>query len=326
MIFYCEKHLNHKPEKEMDMGIFVPNADTPQRIEKIAVELQKEGYELHDINHFDESVLSLVHDRDYIEWIKNRSRITPPEQEYFPEVFGYDRLFDTGTPITWNSYESALYAVYTALTSAEWIICGNMFSYAMCRPPGHHASADMGGGYCYFNNIAIASKYIQNKKGGRIAILDLDFHHGNGTQDIFYNDPSILYVSLHGTPDIFFPWIKGFSNEVGEGEGKEFNLNIPLKPETEIEEYISNLNIGLDKIKDYSPDYLLVSLGLDIVEGDNQGGLNIKTDDYIKIGNKIKKLIDDLKIPLMIVQEGGYSGENNAKAVIKLFEGMNIEK
>ena len=135
-----------------------------------------------------------------------------------------------------------------------------------------------------------------------------------------------MYVSLHGTPDIFFPWIKGFSNEVGEGEGKEFNLNIPLKPETEIEEYISNLNIGLDKIKDYSPDYLLVSLGLDIVEGDNQGGLNIKTDDYIKIGNKIKKLIDDLKIPLMIVQEGGYSGENNAKAVIKLFEGMNIEK
>ena len=324
MIFYCRKHLNHKPEKELDKGIFVPNADTSQRIEKIVEALKQNEYDLHDIEDFDKSVLSFVHDNDYINWIERRSSITPPEQEYFPEVFGYDRLFDTGTPVTWNSYESALSSVYTALSSAKYVVCGNMFSYALCRPPGHHASANMGGGYCYFNNIAIAARYVQNNNGGKIAILDLDFHHGNGTQDIFYNDPSVLYVSLHGTPEIYFPWITGFSNEVGDGEGKGFNLNIPLKPETEIEEYCFNLNIALKRIKCYSPDYLLISLGLDIVKGDNQGGLNISTNDYLRIGKDIKSLIDNLDIPLLIIQEGGYNGENNGKAVLNLFEGLKI--
>jgi len=322
MIFYNPKHIEHKPEKEIDKGIFVKNADTPQRIEEIAEILVKNDYSIQNAKEFDESFLYLVHDKDYVEWIRKRSKITPPEQEYFPEVFGYDRLFDTGTPVTWNSYESALYSVFTALTAAEHIVCGNMFSYALCRPPGHHASKNIGGGYCYFNNAAIAAKYIQKNHEGNIAILDLDFHHGNGTQDIFYEDSSVLYVSLHGTPEIYFPWIKGFKNEIGEGKGEGYNLNIPLDPNTKIEEYLKLLVTGIKKINEFSPDCLIISLGLDIVEGDIQGGMNIKTEDYKKIGVVIK----ELNCPLLIVQEGGYDGKKNAEAVINLFDGLEIKR
>jgi len=168
----------------------------------------------------------------------------------------------------------------------------------LCRPPGHHAATDLYGGFCYLNNAAIAARHL----GSQVAILDIDYHHGNGTQEIFYSDPTILYCSLHADPDEDYPYFWGSASERGEGPGEGYNRNWPLPQKINDEDYLNTLDEALETISRFAPSYLVVSLGLDIGDGDPVGGFSISLEGF----SQISQTIAVLNIPTLIVQEGGY--------------------
>lgn len=267
---------------------------------------------------FPEDVLSLAHEEDYIKYLKTKS--AQVEGEYIPEVFFIDKVYDTGTPILRQTFEAAKRAVDTVLSAVEYSVTSKRTTYALTRPPGHHAMKSYAGGYCYFNNVAVAGRYLENK-GMKVAILDLDFHHGNGTQDIFYHDPNVLFVSLHGTPEEFYPWFSGFETEIGEGRAAGLNLNIPLPRGTNGAKYIEALKAGCKKIREFKPDYLLISLGTDTHIEDPVGKFSLVDKDYILIGAELSKLCE--AVPLVtFVQEGGYNPRASARAVKHLLYGF----
>lgn len=228
--------------------------------------------------------------------------------------------FDIEAPFLEGTWEAAYWSAQCALSAADALLAGERAAYALCRPPGHHALADQTGGFCYLNNAAIAARYLQQGQPARVAILDVDYHHGNGTQEIFYSDPSILFVSLHADPDVEYPFFWGGAEERGEGAGAGFNLNLPLPQGTGDREYLAALERGLASVREYAPQYLVISLGLDIAQGDpaSLAGFAVTTAGFHAIGEQIAALA----VPTLIVQEGGYRldtlGEN-AVAFLRAF-------
>jgi acetoin utilization deacetylase AcuC-like enzyme len=193
--------------------------------------------------------------------------------------------------------------VNVALSGAEAILDGNPLVYSLCRPPGHHAERDTYGGFCYFCNGAIAAQYLIDHNVGRIAILDVDYHHGNGAQDIFYNRTDVLTVSLHGHPSFAYPYFSGFADEKGEGEGLGFNHNLPLPEHVRDGRYLEALDDALDLVRDFKPDALVVPVGLDIAKADPTGTWSVSAEGLFEIGRRI----GNLKLPMLLVQEGGYN-------------------
>lgn len=318
-IFYDRRHLLYIPKKEMDNGKWVENADKPDRIEAIRESLERHfGFSFSEPRDYYSSYLYLVHDHDYVHWLKKKSEGVEPGEEYFPEVFGYDKVFDTGTPITRNSFFAALNAVSVSLNAVDEILTGETVVYALCRPPGHHASSSQAGGYCYFNNAAIAARYFQKYTHGYVAILDLDFHHGNGTQEIFYADSTVLYVSLHGDPKRFYPWMSGYDWEIGEEDGVGYNFNFPLPGETAGTDYLRTLEKALVEIENFDPDLLIVSLGFDTHKEDPIGYFSLEDKDYYLIGKALK----DLDFSIVLIQEGGYNPGANMRASRNFFAGL----
>jgi acetoin utilization deacetylase AcuC-like enzyme len=189
-------------------------------------------------------------------------------------------------------------------------------AYAVCRPPGHHAQHRFFGGFCYFNNAAIAAQYLSSR--GRVAVLDIDYHHGNGTQDIFYRRADVLTVSLHGHPNIAYPYFSGFADETGEAEGKGFNLNLPLAEHTDDAGYLKALERAAAVIRRYRPSCLVVSIGFDILKGDPTGSFTLSTRTMTEIGRRIA----ELGLPMLFVQEGGYNLRNLRSGVARLFQGV----
>ena len=175
-------------------------------------------------------------------------------------------------------------------------------AYSLCRPPGHHAFADQAGGFCFFNNAAIAAQVCLDNGAKRIAILDIDVHHGNGTQGIFYRRSDVFTISLHGDPLCYYPFFTGHADEIGSDEGTGYNLNYPLPRATNDENYLKVLNKAVDKITIYQPDILIVALGLDASIADPLAFLSISTDGFFEIG----KTIGNAGIPTLLIQEGGY--------------------
>jgi acetoin utilization deacetylase AcuC-like enzyme len=203
---------------------------------------------------------------------------------------------------TWTAIRTAF---DVTMTGAALIQGGEDAVFSLCRPPGHHASTDLAGGYCYLNNAAIAAQYYRDQGAGRVAILDFDYHHGNGTQAIFYDRADILFVSLHGRPDEEYPYLLGFADETGSGAGEGFNLNLPLPPGTRFDTYGPALDHAIQRIRAYAPDMLVVSLGVDAYEGDPVGGFRLQTTDFARIGRAIAKL----DLASHFVMEGGYAVE-----------------
>ena len=224
---------------------------------------------------------------------ENRPKVLPVQAGYY--------CLDTGTPLNSNAYKAARAAVNTALTGADEILSGKRLVYAICRPPGHHAGKRFFGGFCYFNNAAIAANYLSRE--GRVAVFDIDFHHGNGTQDIFYKRKDVLTVSIHGHPDYSYPYFSGYESERGEDEGVDFNRNFPLPPRTENDRYLRVFERAVKFILSFNPDILVVSLGFDILKGDPTGTFLLSPKIFEGIGNRLIST----KKPLLIVQEGGYN-------------------
>ena len=210
--------------------------------------------------------------------------------------------FDAGTPITAGTWQAARTAANVALTGAATLAEGAAAAFALCRPPGHHAARDFFGGYCFLNNAAIAAQALIDGGAERVAVLDVDYHHGNGTQAIFYDLADVLYVSLHGDPAQEFPYFLGYADETGSGPGTGANLNIPLRWGTGWADYADALASAIDRISAFKPAMLVVSLGVDTYAGDPISRFTLQSDDFTALGGRIA----DLRCPTLFVLEGGY--------------------
>ncbi len=303
--------------------------ELPERVEIIRAALVSAalGEVVAPEDHGEAPILT-VHDADFVAHLRSvyresadyfgiaapvmastfATRYTGSRPEHFLGQRGY-YAFGTGSPILEGTWEAAYWSAQCALSAAGRILRGDRVAYALCRPPGHHAAADLYGGFCYLNNAAIAARALQ-QEGGRVAVLDVDYHHGNGTQAIFYDDPEVLYYSIHADPTENYPFYWGYADERGAGPGEGTNYNAPLPRGTGDADYLRHLDAALLTIADFAPQALVLSLGLDTAVGDEVGGFTITPEGFREMGRRIA----DLGLPTAIVQEGGYRlatlGEN----------------
>jgi acetoin utilization deacetylase AcuC-like enzyme len=247
----------------------------------------------------------------YIFPIRNTKR--PPKD--LPLRAGYFCI-DTFTPLNANAWLAARKGVDCALTAADCVLGGAHFAYALVRPPGHHAERRAFGGFCYFNNAAIAAHYMS--RFGRIAVLDIDYHHGNGTQDIFWKRGDVLTLSIHGHPSFAYPYFSGFREETGEGEGKGCNLNYPLPERITPAEYLETLDEALRRVRRFRPAYLVLPLGFDTGVADPTGSWSNRPSDFETIGKRIAQV----GLPTLVVQEGGYRTRTLGSNALHFFKGL----
>ncbi|MEF2145354.1 MAG: histone deacetylase family protein [Desulfovibrionaceae bacterium] len=310
--------------------------ESPARVRRIAAELEKTGlFGLVPVHKYPERHLLAVHDAGMVSYFKRAVANLPEGKSIYPYVFpirnaarppkelpvraGY-YCIDTFTPLNSNAYLAARRAVDCALTAAERILDGDRLAYALVRPPGHHAERRAFGGFCYFNNAAVAAHRLSSL--GRVAVLDVDYHHGNGTQDIFYERADVLTVSIHGHPSFAYPYFSGFGSEHGAGAGVNANLNIPLPEVVDGAAYVKALDRALSRIAHFKPMFLVVALGLDPAKGDPTGTWSLTAADFEENGRRIGVL----GLPTLVVQEGGYRipslGLNARRFFLGLREGV----
>ena len=293
-------------------------------------------FEQRRVRRFQERAITAVHDPKFVDYLKRVCAKVEPGHSVYPYVFpirnaarppkdlpvraGY-YCIDTFTPLNRNAYVAARGAVDCALTCASLLFEGYRICYALVRPPGHHAERKVFGGFCYFNSSAVAAHYLS--RHGKVAVLDIDYHHGNGTQDIFYQRPDVFTLSIHGHPSFAYPYFSGFADEKGEGPGLHYNKNYPLPEKIDGEQYRLVLGRALKRIQAFSPRFLLVALGYDPAKNDPTGTWSLEAADFYKNG----LLIGSLRLPTLIVQEGGYRTRSlgaNARSFFKgLWEGMH---
>ncbi len=337
--FYSNAHLAHAPKEEFEQGRTAPAVEIPERALNVLARIgeRKLGPVLAPESFGDDAILR-VHDGAFVKFLTGahadwRAKYEHESADAIPSVWPARGLrerrngdiesqlgsycFDTATPITKGTWEATRTGVNTTLSAAQAIHGGERAAFALARPPGHHASADVYGGYCYLNNIAIAAQWFVDK-GMRPAILDVDYHHGNGTQSIFYGRDDVFFASIHADPSFAYPHFLGFSDERGEGSGEGFNLNIPLGIGINWHSYSQGLAHALHALRRFSPDVLLVSLGLDTFEFDPISKFALKTDDYLRLGEALALA----NLPTLFVFEGGYNIEALGEITVNVLEGF----
>ena len=306
--------------------------ESPARVEVIRDELDKSGlFAAVSPRPFSDRHLFAVHDADFVAYLRRACADVPEKKSLYPYVFpirnkarppkepsvlaGY-YCIDTFTPINRNAYPAARHAADCALTAAREMLDGRRIAFALVRPPGHHAERRSFGGFCYFNNNALAAQYLSAH--GKVAVLDIDYHHGNGQQDIFYRRSDVLTVSIHGHPRFAYPYFSGFEEENGEGEGEGFNLNLPLPEKVDGERYRKTLKKAVERIADFDPVFLVTALGLDPAKNDPTGTWSLTAKDFEKNG----QMIGALGLPTLVVQEGGYRTRTLGLNVACFFKGL----
>ena len=306
--------------------------EAPVRIRSILKELDRtQIFERQSPRHFGIGHIEQVHEREFVRFLKKACANVPPGSSVYPYVFpvrnrarppkqlplraGY-YCIDTFTPLNANAYKAALGSVDCALTGADCLLDGNRAAYALVRPPGHHAEHEAFGGFCYFNSSAIAAHYLSAH--GRVALLDIDYHHGNGAQDIFWRRRDVLTVSIHGHPRYTYPYFSGFDDEKGAAAGRGFNLNLPLPENIDGERYRRELERALARIRKFEPQFLVVALGLDTARGDPTGSFRLMTRDFRENG----RMIGGLGLPTLVVQEGGYRTQTLGANARHFFTGL----
>lgn len=302
--------------------------ERPARISAIMKGLAKLPHEVCDVPLVGEEVLRTIHAPDYVSFLQNAADSLGEHEVVYPEVFplrvperrprgavwqaGYYGR-DAFTPLSKGAYRAARSAVNAAVGGANLLLAGERLVYAVCRPPGHHAEKRLFGGFCYFCNAAAAAQTLL--KGGRSVILDLDFHHGNGQQDIFYDRADVMTISIHGHPNQHYPHFAGFADERGVGAGEGCNLNLPLKAYAGEEAYLAALDKAIRAIRTFDPAFLIIALGFDAMIGDPTGHFGLTPASFGTMAGRLAAL----KRPILVVQEGGYTLRNLTRGANAFF-------
>lgn len=345
-LLYSAHHHGHAPLVEYLHGKTIPYAEQPQRIENIRSALEKSG--LVSLVECEDSVpksaILKAHDAGMVEFLETASgrlnqamhsdaaayRPSPDQNYLYPSVFpvrpSMNRLrenargphgfyfFDTEAPIGRETWKAASGAASLAYAGAELILSGQTHAaYALCRPPGHHAGIDFMGGYCYMNNAAIAAHHL--RAAGEVALIDIDYHHGNGTQSIFWEVPDVLFISLHADPDADYPYYSGYADETGS---HGTIINKPLPPRTGETDYLAALDEVTPKIRAFEPRSVVVSLGFDTYQDDPLGTFQLTANTYHEIARRVAAF----KLPTLLIQEGGYAVESLGKLAVSFLSGF----
>lgn len=339
LTIYSSDHSYQDAKAELIDGQWVPPFENPQRATTIlaAVAAANLG-EVIQPDQFDLHPVLQVHDRQFVtflqtaweRWVVEHGEYDALPLNWATRTMRHDRIpetidgllsyysFDAGTPITAGTWKAAQTSANIALTGQRLISEGKSSAFALCRPPGHHAARNLYGGYCFLNNAAIAAQAFRDAGAARVAILDVDYHHGNGTQAIFYNCADVLFISLHAHPSQEFPFFLGYADEIGTGAGEGFNYNYPMRWGTTWETYAQNLTDGLKRLHAYGPDILVVSLGVDTFERDPISKFRFKHDDYLRLGEAIA----GVGKPTLFVMEGGYALDDIGTNVVNVLTGF----
>ena len=335
---FSTDHLLRSARTELYRGELVRPHESPERAQIVLdrVQTQRLGEVIAPLS-FGMAPLLRVHDGQYLEFLQqawsewtaagNRGEAIPdcwPARRMTQRCpnsitgkLGYYAMAGE-TSISQGTWEAARAAADVALTAALRINQGARAAFALCRPPGHHAAHDLYGGYCFLNNAAIAAQYFRDAGAARVAVLDVDFHHGNGTQDIFYDRPDVLYVSLHGDPADAFPYFSGYADETGAGSGLGYTLNLPLPPGTGFDVWRDALGIALMRIENFRADALIVSLGVDTFAEDPISFFRLQSEDFFSYG----RMLGECSMPTLFVLEGGYAVGEIGVNVVNVLTGF----
>ena len=343
--FFNDSHAAHAPEFEFFRGERVPCFETPARAEYVKTRLTARGHPLRQAQHDSRDVLSRVHAPRYLMFLENAWQdwcaqdAGNAHRQPFPSVWPVRSLrsdiepkdfvarlglysMDNGSPLAAGTWAAAKAGADAAASAALLVAAGKTgerAAFCCSRPPGHHAGADFMGGYCFLNNAAVAAQTLREAGAARVAIVDVDYHHGNGTQAIFYDRPDVLFVSLHGDPLTEYPFYLGHADETGSGAGQGFNLNLPLPAGCTVDDWFDALGHACQRVRRFDADALVVSLGLDTFADDPISKFALQSADFLRLGARLAAL----GLPTVFVLEGGYAAAalgHNAVNVIDGFE------
>jgi acetoin utilization deacetylase AcuC-like enzyme len=323
--FFAQHHL-HAPTHEFFRGERVPCFETPSRADLVRAEVAARGHAVRPPTVDSRSVLAKVHAPRYLAFLESAwaqwVALDPANatSQPFPSVWPIRTLrsdrepvdfiarlglysMDNGSPLSTGTWSAAKAGADAAASAAALLAAGERSAFCATRPPGHHAGADFMGGYCFLNNAAVAAEALRARGCGRVAILDVDYHHGNGTQAIFYARSDVLVVSLHGDPRTEYPFYSGHADETGAGEGLGFNLNLPMPARITPRKWFSALEVACERVERYRPDALVVSLGLDTFVDDPISKFGLRGDDFSTLGARLRQL----NLPTVFILEGGYA-------------------
>jgi acetoin utilization deacetylase AcuC-like enzyme len=325
-IVFDPRQRDHQPQAFIARGRPVANPERSERAERLLAAATAAGHRVVAPVDHGRAPIMAVHDSDYVDFLERAhehwQRLSNAGPEVQPNVHPNRRmartpagavdvsivawaghyLADTGTPIGAGTWNAAYWSAQSAVAAAKRVHAGAPVAYALCRPPGHHCYADLAGGFCFLNNVAIAAQWLRDHGAPKVAILDVDVHHGNGTQGIFYERADVLFVSIHADPTSYYPFYAGHADERGAGVGSGFNLNLPLAHGLGDVDVLAALDRTLQTIRDFAPSHLLISLGLDASEHDPLSALKVTTTGFGAIARRIA----DLGLPTVLIQEGGY--------------------
>ena len=340
-ILYSSHHVRHATMLRLP-GYPAPYFEIPARAEAIVQAIREAGLGRIDEPHdFGMTPITDVHAPDFIRYLQAAYHSSRPffdgtnpaiadtfigrgwrhKPAGWPGQLGY-YSFDVTAAVLEGTWEAAYWSAQCAITAADRVRSGSRLAYALCRPPGHHAAREQHGGFCYLNNAAIAAAALRRGTGQRIAILDIDYHQGNGTQEIFYADPEVLFCSLHASPDVDFPFFWGGRDERGEGGAIGCNRNWPLPHGVSESDYLAALGEAVAAVKEFRPGFLVLSAGFDLMENDpvplGGGSFRIGLSGL----DSIARMIAGLTLPTVIIQEGGYNIERLGLYAVRLLTGL----
>jgi acetoin utilization deacetylase AcuC-like enzyme len=346
-IFHNTRHAQHAGRQEMFRGRMVDCHEVPQRLQHVLDELARRPVGRLEQPADDlplDTALQRVHSADYLDFLahawddwlaldpanaaldalpsvwplasKHGFRTDAAPLNFAARLGQY--AFDSGTPLMAGSWVAAREGAACALAAAHAVRTGERFAMALTRPPGHHAGPNYMGGYCFINNAAVAAQALRDSGLERVAVLDVDYHHGNGTQTCFYERSDVFTTSIHGDPRTEYPFFLGHADERGAGNGEGFNLNLPLPRGTGFEAWWATLQTAMQAVNDFAPQALVVPLGLDTFGGDPISGFTLRSADYLQLGRAIAQL----GLPTVLTFEGGYAVAEVGLNTVNVLEGL----
>ena len=335
------RQAEHAPRHEVFRGEIVPCFENASRFDFVRDEIMRRGWSVDDaLVDLGVAPILRVHSARYVEFLRGAWAewvaldAANDDKEAFPAVWPIRGLrsdieprnfcaklglysMDSGTPLWRGTWAAAYSGAQMALAGAQKVLAGEN-AFVLTRPPGHHAGADFFGGYCFLNNASIAAQYCLDNGAARVAVIDVDYHHGNGTQDIFYERNDVLTTSLHGDPLTEYPFYLGHADELGAGAGLGFNLNVPLPAGTDAPTWFAALQVIIERVREYRPDVLIVALGVDTAQVDPISSFALCSDDFTRIGQALAQL----GLPTLFTMEGGYAVAEIGVNVANVLQGF----